>query len=162
MPQDSGGLNAPANSLTGGRAAEQEHRVEQRAAGGQFQRVQTAVLLEPLSGLQRLLDRDAAAHTVGHVQLRGHRDLVTDRALDGRHHTAGHLGAVLQRSAELVGAPVDQRAQERAGEVVVAEMDLDGVEAGLDRQPGGVGVGLGHVADVVAAGLLGEPHRQGD
>ena len=37
-------------------------------------------------------------------------------------------------------------------------MHFDGVESGVDGQPGGVGVRGDHVVDVVAAGLLGEPH----
>ena len=54
------------------------------------------------------------------------------RAADGHHHAAGHLGPVRQRSAELVVAAVDQRTQERARQIVVAQMDFDGVEAGVD------------------------------
>ena len=49
-----------------------------------------------------------------------------------------------------LAAAVEQRAQERAGEIVVPEVNLDGIESGLDRQPGRVGVRLGDLADVLA------------
>ena len=37
-------------------------------------------------------------------------------------------------------------------------MHFDGVESGIDGQPCCVGVRGGHIVDVLAAGLLGEPH----
>ena len=54
------GLLGRGELLERGVPAEQVHRVEQRAARGQLQRVQPAVVLQPLGGLQRLLDGDAA------------------------------------------------------------------------------------------------------
>jgi hypothetical protein len=37
-------------------------------------------------------------------------------------------------------------------------MHFDGIESGVDGQPGGVGVRGDHVVDVRTGGLLGEPH----
>ena len=78
--------------------------------------------------------------------------------LTAMHHPAGHLGPVLQRAAELVVAAVDQRTQKRTRQIVVTQMHFDGIESGVDGQPGRVGVRGDHIVDVVAAGLLGEPH----
>ena len=44
--------------------------------------------------------------------------------------------------------------------VAVAQMDLDGIEAGFDGEPCRVGVGGDDVVDVVAGGLLGEAHHE--
>ena len=55
------------------------------------------------------------------------------RVAHGAQDGAGEAGAVLHRSAELVVAPVELGAQERAQQVVVADVDLDAVEAGLRR-----------------------------
>ena len=46
---------------------------------------------------------------------------------------AGEAGPVLHRAAELVVALVELGAEERAQEVVVPDVHLDAVEAGLDR-----------------------------
>ena len=66
--------------------------------------VEAAVVLQPPRGLQRFLDRDTAAYTVGHIQLGGDRNRRRPVFLHFASHrqrdTAGHLGPVLQRSAE--------------------------------------------------------------
>ena len=118
--------------LDGSVPAEQVQRVEQGTACRELEGVEAAVGFEPRRRLQRFLDGDAAAHPVGHVELGRHGDAIADGLADGPHQAAGHLGTVLQGAAELVGATVDQRAEERAGQIVVTEVDLDGVEAGFD------------------------------
>jgi hypothetical protein len=60
-----------------------------------------------------------------------------------------HFGPVLQRSAELVVSPVDQRTEEGACEVVVTQVNLDGVEPSLDREPCRGCVVSDHHVDVV-------------
>ncbi len=140
--------------LERGVAAEQVHRVEQRAARGQFEGVQAAVVLQPLRGLQRLLDADAAAHAVGHVELGGHRDRGAPACSTSRRTASTMPRATLARfssdppnssSRRLISGLRNELAR-----VVVAEMDLDGVEAGVDGEPGGGGVRGDHVVDVVA------------
>jgi hypothetical protein len=123
--------------------------------------VEPAVLLQPLGGGDGFVDVDAAANPVGHVELGRHGDLIADCAPDGVDHAARHLRPVLQRPAELVIAAIDQRAQEGAAEVAVSEMDLHGVEPGVDRDARRIGVRLDDVGDVVARGLLGEAHDEG-
>ncbi len=61
-------------------------------------------------------------------------------------------GPVDQRAAPAVGAAVELGTQEGAEEIVVAEMDLDAVEPGLDGQGGAEPVVLGDPGDV----LLGD------
>src|SRR5581483_6130759 len=68
--------------------------------------------------------------------------------------------AVLEAAAELVVATVGQWAEERAAEVAVPEVDFDGVEAGVDREPGRVGVSGDHAVDLVAGRLLREAHHE--
>ncbi len=75
-------------------------------------------------------------------------------------HRAGETGAVLDAAAELVVAPVELRAQERAQQVVVPEVDLDAVEAGLHGQPRGAPVVHGHPLDVGARWPPARAHRR--
>lgn len=134
-----------------GVAAEEVHRVEQGAARGEFEGVDATVLLEPPGHLQALVQPKAAGDAVVHVELGEDRDPVTDGLADGAGGVPGHPGAVGERAAVLVLALVELRAEEGAGEVVVAEVDLDGVEAGLDGEPGGLGVAAGDAGDVLLA-----------
>ena len=95
-------------------AAEQVHRVGERAACRQLDCVEPSVLPRAISRSSTPRRRDADANPVGHVQLRGDRDLVT-RPRGGRPAPwRGNRGAVLKRSAELVVTPVDQWAEEGA------------------------------------------------
>lgn len=48
--------------------------------------------------------------------------------------------SVPEASAQLVLAPVEVGVEERAGEVIVAQVDLDAIEAGLDGHARGVAV----------------------
>ena len=95
-------------------AAEEVHRVGQRAAPGELQRIERAVGLEEPGDLDALVEPQAAVDAVGHVELGRHRHVraggVAHRAQDG----AGEAGAVLHRAAELVVAAVELGAQEGA------------------------------------------------
>ncbi len=128
-------------------APEEVHRVGQRAAPGELQRIERAVGLEEPGDLDALVEPQAAVDAVGHVELGRHRHVraggVAHRAQDG----AGEAGAVLDRTAELVVAAVELGAQERAQEVVVPDVHLDAVEAGLHRQRRGAPVVLGDALD---------------
>ncbi len=91
------------------------------------------VVLEHPGDLDALVQPQAARHAVGHVELGGDRRAAPHRLADRRHHLAGEAGAVLQRAAPPVGAPVELGAEEGAQEVVVAEVDLEAVEPGARR-----------------------------
>ena len=73
--------------------------------------------------------------------------LGTDSSRTVRRTSTGEAGPVLHRSAELVVAPVELGAEEGAQEIVVPDVHLDAVEAGLDRDPGGAPVVLGDALD---------------
>ena len=133
-------------------AAEEVHRVEQRAAPGHLEGVDGAVLLDPLRGLDGLLDGDPAPDAVGHVELGEDRDPVTDRVAHRPQDAAREPGPVDQRAAVLVLAVVDLRAEERTGQVAVPQVHLDGVEPGLDRPGRGRGV---RGRDALEVGLPG-------
>ena len=84
---------------------------------------------------------EAAGDPVGHVELGGDRHPVADGVPHRPDDLAGEAGPVLQRAAVAVVPLVEPRAEEGAEQVVVAEVDLDGVEAGVhgQRRPAGVG-----------------------
>ena len=126
---------------------EEVHRVGERAAPGELQRIERAVRLEQRGDLDALVEPQASVHAVGHVELGRDRRVRADGVAHGPQHGAGESGAVLHRTAELVVAPVELRAEEGAEEVVVADMHLDGVEARLDRERGGAAVVLGDALD---------------
>src|SRR5258708_2361979 len=100
----------------------------------------------------------APADAVLHVELRGDRAPVAALVADGSGDAEGDLGAVRERAAVGVVALVELGAEEGAREVVVAEMDLHGVESGLGRGAGGVGVGCDDPRDVVGGGRAGALH----
>src|SRR5205085_12621310 len=58
-------------------------------------------------------------------------------------------GPVLERAAPLVSAAVELGAEELAGQVAVAEVDLDGVEPAVRNYSRGVAEVLGDAVDVV-------------
>ena len=60
------------------------------------------------------------------------RHLVAHGVAHGPQDLPGEAGAVLHAAPEVVVAPVEFGAQEGTEEVVVADVDLDAVEAGLD------------------------------
>ena len=70
-------------------------------------------------------------------------------------HLETEPGAVLQASAVLVGAPVDERGPELVDEMAVGE-ELGAVEAALLAAPRGIAERAHHPADVVAVHLLRE------
>ena len=129
-----------ANSATRRLAAEEVHRVGQRAPAGELERVERAVRLEHAGEGDALVEPEPAGHPVGHVELRGHRHRPPGGLAHRRHHLAGEARPVLEAPTPAVGAPVQPRAQERAEQVVVPEVDLDAVEPRVDhdrRPPSG-------------------------
>ena len=87
---------------------------------------------------------------IGHVDgvAHGDRGLAGDGVARHVNQLADDPVPVLQRSAVLVGAVVGVGIQELGDEVTVGGVDVDDVEAGLDRTPGGVGLPSPNVGDV--------------
>jgi hypothetical protein len=122
--------------------------------------VERAVLFEQLGELQALLEPQAALDAVGHVELRQHRHLAVSDSAHRVDDPSGERGAVLDASAELVAAPVEVGAEERAQQVVVAEVDLERVEPGFDRDAGCT-LEVGHdLVEVSACRALDPPLRR--
>ena len=134
--------------LAGGLAPEQVHGVGQGAAAGEGERVESSVGLEQPGHLDALFEPQPPRYPVGHVELGRHRHGVVDGVSDGADHLAGEAGSVLDASAPLVASVIELRAQERAQEVVVAEVDLDAVEPGVDDLARGASVVGGDPGDV--------------
>ena len=128
-------------------APEEVHRVGERAAPGELERIERAVRFEEPGDLDALVEPQSPLHAVGHVELGRDGRVRADGVAHGAQHGAGEAGAVLHRAAELVVASVELRAQEGAEEVVVADVHLDGVEARLDGERGGAAVVLGDALD---------------
>ena len=84
-----------------------------------------------------------------HRHLHGDREVVAGALGDALADEAEHEGPALQRSAELVVAPVPERRQELVDQLGVARRELEAVVAGLARPRGGLAVLHGHGADVV-------------
>ena len=122
--------------LQGRFAAEEVHGIGQRAAPGELERIERAVLLEERGHLQAVLEPQATVDAVGHVELGRDRGARTDLVAHGAQDGTGEAGPVLHRAAELVVALVELGAEERAQQIVVPDVHLDAVEAGLDRDPG--------------------------
>ena len=114
-----------------GVAAEEVHRVPERAATGELDGVQDTVGLQQLRRLDALLEPDAAGVAVGHVELRQHRHVGTGRLAHRAGDPPRELGPVGDAAAPLVAPPVERGAQERAEQVVVPQVELDRVEAGV-------------------------------
>ena len=100
--------------------------------------------------LDALIEPQPAGHPVGHVELGGDGHLVAGGAAHRLHHLAGEAGPVVQAAPPAVLALVELRAQEGAEQIVVTQMDLEGVEPGgnrdrrpffvISRDPGDVGL----------------------
>ncbi len=101
-----------------------------------------------------------AAHAIVHVQLGEDGDPSADGIAHGPADLAGKPCSVLQRATVAVPAAVQFGAEERTRQVVVPEMDLDGVEAGLDRGACGVGMRRDDSRQVIGACRTGELQRQ--
>ena len=110
-----------------------------------------------MADLHALVEPQAAVDAVGHVELGRDRRVRADRVAHGAQDGAGEAGPVLDRAAELVVAPVELGAQERAEEVVVPDVHLDAVEARLHGARGGAPVVLGDALD--AGGVDGAQAR---
>ena len=121
-----------ANSPTGRLPPEQVHRVGQRAAPGQLEGVEDAVGLEHAGELDALLQPETAVYPVGHVELGRHRRLVPDRLLAPPRPPDGERARLARLPPQRSVRRFSFGAQEGAQQVVVAEVDLDAVEAGLD------------------------------
>ena len=117
-------------------ATEQVHRVLQRAAAGELERVERAVGLEQPGDLEALVEPQPARHAVGHVELRDDRHLGRRRLRDRAHDLAGEAGSVLQLPPNLSPRLLRLGLRERAEQVVVTEVDLDAVEARPRRHSG--------------------------
>ena len=78
---------------------------------------------------------------------------------DRGHDLAGEAGPVLQAAGPVVLAAVELRAQERRQQVVVGEVDLDGVEAGLGHERRPAGVVHGDPLDLGLGDRSGHLHR---
>ena len=100
---------------------------------GERDGVEGAVGLEQPGHLDAVLEPQAPRHAVGHVELGRHRGPLAYGVAHGADDLAGEAGPVLDAASPLVAAPVELRAQERAQQVVVAQVDLDAVEAGVDH-----------------------------
>ena len=85
-----------------------------------------------------------------HRHLHGDREVVAGALGDALADEAEHAGPALERSAELVVAPVPERRQELVDQLGVARRELEAVVAGLARPRRGLAVLHGHGADVVA------------
>ena len=128
---------------------EQVHRVGQRAPPGQLQGVEVPVGLEHRRHVDALGDVEATRHAVGHVELGrdGHAGRPPPR---GRRPPPGR-GKRARCSSEPPHPSrpsVEPGAQERAEQVVVAEVDLDAVEPGRHGGGGAAPVVVGDAGDV--------------
>ncbi len=73
------------------------------------ERVERAVLLEHACELEALVDPEAAAHPVGHVDLRGDRHLTAHGVTHRPHDLSREPRPVLEAATPFVGAPVQLR-----------------------------------------------------
>ena len=141
----------------GGVPPEEVHRVGQRAPARQFQRVEVTVGLEHDRHIDAVGHVEAAGHAVGHVELGGHGHAVARPLTDRGHHLAREPGPVLERPTPPVVPAVEPGTQEGAQQVVVAQVDLEAVEAGFHGRGRRAPVVVGDAGDV---GVRGRP-RQG-
>ena len=147
--------------LSGGVAPEQVHGVGEGAAAGELEGIEAAVVLQHPGELEALVVLEAAGDAVVHVDLGGDGHLVAHRGPHCLHGLATESGPVVEGSAPGVGALVEVGAEEGAEQVVVAEVDLDGVEADVGGEAGGPGVVVGDAGDVGVGGGADDPHGQG-
>ena len=119
-----------------------------------------AVGLQHLGEFEALFVLEAAGDAVVHVDLGGDGQLVARCGLHRLNGLSGEPGPVVEGAAPGVGALVEIGAQEGAEQVVVAEVDLDGVEAAVGGQAGGPGVVVGDAGDVDVGGGADDPHGQ--
>lgn len=120
-----------------------------------------AVGLDELGHGQGLVEPQTLGHAVGHVELRDDGHPLPHRRADGLEHATREGGTALDAAAVLVGALVEIRAHEGAEQVVVPEVDLDGVESGLDGEARGACVVLDHPIELLECRAADEPHGGG-
>ena len=147
--------------LAGGVAPEQVHGVGEGAAAGELEGVEGAVVLQHPGEFEALVVFEAAGDAVVHVDLGGDGQLVAHRRSHCLNGLAGEPGPVVEGAAPGVGALVEVGAQERAEQVVVAEVDLDGVEATVRSEASGPGVVVGDAGDVGIGGGADDPYGEG-
>ena len=149
-----------ANSSRGASPRKQVHGVGEGAAAGELEGVEGAVGLKHLGELEAFVVFEAAGDAVVHVDLGGDGQLVARRGPHRLHGLAGEPGPVVEGAAPGVGALVEVGAQEGAEQVVVAEVDLDGVEAAVGGQAGRPGVVVGDAGDVGVRDGADDPNGQ--
>lgn len=88
-------------------------------------------MIQQLRGAQRFGQPDAAVDAVVHADLGDHRDLVADGFADPLGDLTDEPAAIVDTATVGVLAPVEFRTQKGAGQVEVAEVQFDRVEAGL-------------------------------
>jgi hypothetical protein len=94
---------------------------------------------------------EAALLEVRAVELHRHREVIAHRAARRAHDLQQQPGAILQRPAPLVLAPVGDRRQELRQQVTVRAVHLHAGEAGLARDRRGGGEAADNVLDLARA-----------
>ena len=145
------GILAP--FILAGAADDDVPEIDQALIGDQLDEAQPLVMHLHAPGAGEIVDGDAGP----------------DRALTVRHLADGldgldpEAGAVLERAAIAVGAPVEVARQGMGRKHAGGAVDIEDVEAGIDGALRRIGVHLHDPADVVGAGLvgvdLGDPGR---
>ena len=141
--------------------AEVVHAVEQRATAGELERVEVTVRLEQPGDRQALVEPQPAGDAVSHVELGDDRHARRCRPPDGFDHPAREPRPVLDAAAVVVAALVEIRAEERAQQVVVTQVDLDAVEPRLGGQLGRAHEVGDHLVELSLGRAADQPHRGG-
>ena len=167
--------------VRGGDPADQEHRLRRHSAdlarvvllpaplevhrgmdegvmdaGGDAHVVEVDQPLEVADDLLHLVDLEVPRPEGGGVDPVPHERLPANRAADGVHRLDRKREPRFMGAAPPVGALVVERRQELPGEVAVAQVKLDAVEARCHRAAGGRGVGVDELEDL----LLGHRLRR--
>jgi hypothetical protein len=135
--------------------ARDEHRRERHVervpgAGADADR-DCARLLQPARDLHALVEREAARHRVLAVDAPDERRAGGD---DRARHLEAEARAVGERAAVGVGAAVVERREEVRRQIAVRAMDLDELEAGLEREVGGARVVVDDLRDLRGGQLV--------
>ena len=130
-------------------------------AGGNADVVEVDLALEVADDLLHLVDLEIARPEGGGVDPVSHERVPADRVADGAHRLDREPEPPFVRAAPPVGALVVERGEELPRQVAVAEVELDPVEARGHRAPGGGGVGVDELEDLLFAHRLGgRPARE--
>src|SRR5262249_5506877 len=108
---------------------------------------QLAQQLQHLAALALAGDALGAVELVDH-QAHGQGGVGADGLAGVENHLPQQAGAILQAAAVFVGALVEAAGDELHGEVAVAGIDVDDVEAGAYGTFGGIGLPAAQVPDV--------------